>query len=143
MSPYLALIDTNILVYAVDGGEPVKQATAIAELDRLRIDNAGILSVQSLSEYFTVVTRKLNPPIPPEVASGHLLKLLKIWRCIPVTEDIVLEAVRGTINYGLSFWDAQIWAAAKWAGAREIVTEDFNHGQNIEGVVIRNPFTQG
>ena len=40
----------------------------------------------------------------------------------------------------LSLWDALIWAAARENGVRLIYSEDFQHGREIEGVRIVNPF---
>ena len=40
---------------------------------------------------------------------------------------------------GLSFWDALIVAAALRLQAQKIITEDLNHGQIIEGILIENP----
>ncbi len=40
----------------------------------------------------------------------------------------------------LSFWDALIVASASRAGADRILSDDLNHGQVIEGIVIENPF---
>jgi predicted nucleic acid-binding protein len=40
----------------------------------------------------------------------------------------------------ISFRDALNVAAASLAGAAKIVTEDLNHGQKIEGILIENPF---
>jgi predicted nucleic acid-binding protein len=40
----------------------------------------------------------------------------------------------------LSFWDALIVASASRAGADRILSEDLNHGQVIEGMLVENPF---
>ena len=40
----------------------------------------------------------------------------------------------------LSFWDAMIVHCAKQAGCREVLSEDMQHGQVIDGVRIVNPF---
>jgi len=40
----------------------------------------------------------------------------------------------------LSFWDSLIIAAACQAKAKKVLTEDLNHGQIIEGILIENPF---
>ncbi len=40
----------------------------------------------------------------------------------------------------ISFRDSMIVAAAHRAGAERIVTEELNHGQYIEGILIENPF---
>jgi len=39
----------------------------------------------------------------------------------------------------LSFWDALIVAAALRMQAQKIITEDLNHGQIIEGILVENP----
>ncbi len=53
---------------------------------------------------------------------------------------MVMEAIRGRIEYQFSFWDALIWAAAKRADVKRIYTEDFPSGRVIEGVEFINPF---
>jgi len=40
----------------------------------------------------------------------------------------------------LSFWDSLIIATASQSNAEKILTEDLNHGQIIEGILIENPF---
>jgi len=43
-------------------------------------------------------------------------------------------------RYQLSFWDGLIVAAAERGRCAEILSEDFNHGQEYFGVRARNPF---
>jgi predicted nucleic acid-binding protein len=40
----------------------------------------------------------------------------------------------------LSFWDAQIWAAARLHRIPVVLSEDFNPGAVIEGVRFVDPF---
>jgi predicted nucleic acid-binding protein len=40
----------------------------------------------------------------------------------------------------LSFWDGMILAAAEQDGARELLSEDLKHGQDIAGMRVVNPF---
>jgi predicted nucleic acid-binding protein len=54
----------------------------------------------------------------------------------------VLEAVRGVNDYQFSFWDAQIWAAARLHTIPVVLSEDFNSGAVIEGVRFVDPFEQ-
>ena len=42
----------------------------------------------------------------------------------------------------VSFWDALIWAAAREAKVGVVLSEDFQHGREIEGVVFVNPFRE-
>jgi predicted nucleic acid-binding protein len=135
-----SLIDTNILVYAADPSAPKKQRRAIEELERLAQEGSGVLSAQCLSEYFSVVTRKLDPPIPASQAHRNLAQLCSIWPVKPVTAEVVLEGAQAAIRHGMSFWDAQIWAVAWLHGLAEVLSEDFTDGQVIGGVRFRNPF---
>ena len=43
-------------------------------------------------------------------------------------------------KYQTSFWDGLILAAAIRSSAKELWSEDFNHGQVYESVTIVNPF---
>ncbi len=62
-------VDTNVLVYARDAGEAVKQAKATALLQSLWESRAGRLSYQVLHEYYATVTRKLKPGLPQQDAA--------------------------------------------------------------------------
>jgi len=42
--------------------------------------------------------------------------------------------------HGFSFWDSLVLRMAKQAGCTVLLTEDFQHGQSIDGVRIVNPF---
>ncbi len=43
-------------------------------------------------------------------------------------------------RYQLSFWDAMLWATVREAGVATLLSEDFQHEQDIDGVQIINPF---
>jgi len=43
-------------------------------------------------------------------------------------------------RYKLSFWDALIVAAARQALCGYLLTEDLQAGQDLDGVVVVNPF---
>jgi predicted nucleic acid-binding protein len=53
---------------------------------------------------------------------------------------MILKASEIENRYHLSFWDSLIIAAAYREKAENILTEDLNHGQIIEGIHIDNPF---
>ena len=42
--------------------------------------------------------------------------------------------------YGLSWFDAHLWAYAEVNGIEELVSEDFQHGRMYGTVTVRNPF---
>jgi predicted nucleic acid-binding protein len=134
------LIDTNLLVYVYDLSEPEKRQRAVEVLQRIHDAKAGVLSAQVLSEFYNTVTRKLEPPLPPAQAEAQLQALARVWPVFPVTSQVVFEAIRGVRQYQFSFWDAQIWAAARLSQVSMVLSEDFNPGAVIEGVRFVDPF---
>jgi predicted nucleic acid-binding protein len=56
------LIDTNVLVYAYDISEKVKRRIARALLDEVWDQGGGVVTLQNLSEFFVVVTKKVENP---------------------------------------------------------------------------------
>jgi predicted nucleic acid-binding protein len=134
------LIDTNVLVYAYDRAEPEKQRRALEVLDALARSGEGRLSAQVLSEFFVNVTRRIPAPLTIAQAQDRLQHYTRIWPVVPLTSDLVFEAIRGVQQYQLSFWDAQIWAAARLGQVSTVLSEDFSPGAVIEGVRFVDPF---
>jgi predicted nucleic acid-binding protein len=131
-------IDTNILLYSIsrDPQEAPKRERAVELLDR----DGGALSVQVLQEFYVQATRPTRPvPLPHDLAAG----LIATWTRFAV-QDITLSILMGALEikavHGLSYWDSAIVAAARALGCRELYTEDMSHGQQIESVLIINPF---
>jgi predicted nucleic acid-binding protein len=54
--------------------------------------------------------------------------------------EMTIRASEISEKDGFSFWDALIVAAALRVRATKIITEDLNHGQLIEGILVENPF---
>lgn len=134
------LLDTNVLVYAYDRGEPSKQQRAVAVLDALAIAGMGVISSQILAEFFVVVTRKLAAPLTVAEAYTRIERYLQSWTVVDVSGFVVLEAARGVRDYQFNFWDAQIWATARLNQITTVMSEDFNPGAVIEGIRFINPF---
>lgn len=132
-------IDTNILVYAYDTDEPVKQARAREILKQGIEDETAILSVQVIGEFFTVVTRRIPNPLSVEEAE-EVLNLLSILPIIDLDFRMVRHAIEIHRQHAISYWDALIVAAAHRAECAQILTEDLNAGQSYVGVAIVNPF---
>jgi len=59
---------------------------------------------------------------------------------LPITSDLVFEALELKMRYQISYWDAAIIAAALGRQCSVIYSEDLNSGQNYGGVCVRNPF---
>ena len=135
-----AFLDTNVLVYAFDEGEPEKREVARRLVDEHLIEGDGMLSVQVLREFYSATRRPAHPlPIEKAVeAVGYLATFS------PIAEDarMVVAAVRRSRELTLSFWDALILEAALRGGADRLLTEDLHHGQRIGDLTVENPFRE-
>lgn len=135
------LIDTNVLLYPYDSRDPAKAQRAFEVIERLGSAGTAAVSAQVLSEWFAVVTRK-KPffALPVPAAVEVLLGFVNYWRVLDVTGVTVAAAARAVERYQLSPYDAVIWAAAHLHAVPVVLSEDFSHGQTIEGVTFLNPF---
>lgn len=132
-------VDTNVLVYVRDRTEPEKQRRAAEWMAELWERGAGHLSYQVLKEYYTTLTRKFDPPRDPADAREDVRALLT-WRPITTDADLLESAWEVEDEYGYSWWDALIVAAALRSGARYLLTEDLQAGQDIGPLTILDPF---
>jgi predicted nucleic acid-binding protein len=134
------LIDTNILIYAYDPRDRAKQRTATSIVEALIAARRAVLSVQCLSEFFSVATNKLPQPLTRSEARDEVQRFARACRVLDLTPGVALEGCRGAAELGLSIWDALIWAAAKLNQVPYVLTEDAEHGRFLEGVRFANPF---
>ncbi len=130
-------VDTNVLIYWVDGTDPAKQRQASLWMAELWGRRTGRTSFQVLQEFFVAASRK-NPGARKQLRAEvrHLLA----WRPIAVDGAIIDSAWKIQDRYRLSFWDSLIVAAAKAASCRWLLTEDLQDSQVLDGVTIVNPF---
>ena len=138
----LIMLDTNILVYVHDQNAPQKQERARQVISGLKADIVRI-GAQNLAEFVNVVIKKLRPPLTAAQAYEEALLFAQSWPVFDLTPQIVLEAARGVRDHQLSYYDAQIWAAARLNQVTVIFSEDFQDGQTLDGVRFVNPFTNG
>lgn len=134
-------VDTNILVYAHNLDADVKNEIAGNILKKLWREGTGVISTQVLQEFYVTVTRKIPDPLSAAKARG-ILENYMAWHVELNGPESILLASEIEERHLLSFWDSLIVAAACNAKADKILTEDLNHGQIIEGVLIENPFRE-
>jgi predicted nucleic acid-binding protein len=135
------LIDTNVLVYANDPADTIKQDRALEILKFLEMRRLGRLSVQCLAEFLHVTTRSRRKLLTPAEAIQQTVHLMRAYPVFDLTPLVVLEAGRGVRDHNLAYSDAQIWAAARLNQVTVVFSEDFSDGQVLEGVRFVNPFS--
>jgi predicted nucleic acid-binding protein len=134
-------VDTNILVYAHDAVAGPKHDTAKALLQDLWNSRWGCLSIQMLQEFYVTVTQKVTMPYSA-IEAAKIIEDFAAWRIHAPTVSDVLAAIDLQNRYQLSFWDAMMLQSAGSLGCTVVWTEDLNHGQMINQVLIQNPFQQ-
>jgi predicted nucleic acid-binding protein len=129
-------VDTNILVYAHDLDAGERHRAAQARVRKLwEAEEAPWVSVQVLQELFVNLCR-LGVSVPE---AREVLIDYSRWRVIQNTVALCEGGIREMQNWGLSFWDGLILAAARKAGAKTLWTEDLNPGQDYGGIRAENP----
>jgi predicted nucleic acid-binding protein len=139
----VALVDTNIFVYAHDPDEAAKRDIARGLILGLEERRAGVVTTQVLAEFYSVLTRKFRHRASPETAYSALERYAATMRVLDMRVPVVFEAARAVQRYGLSYYDAQIWASARLGGIDVVLSEDFASGTEIEGVRFLDPFAPG
>lgn len=132
-------VDTNVLVYARDAAEPEKQDQAARWIEHLWRTRTGRLSYQVLHEYYVTVTTKLRPGMTPGEGRDDVRALLT-WAPSSPSRERLEAAWLLQDSFSVSWWDAQIIAAAQQAGCSVLLTEDLQHGQRFGDVEVRSPF---
>ncbi|WP_263366560.1 PIN domain-containing protein [Edaphobacter bradus] len=132
-------LDTNILIYAIDASAGRKHSVARSLVLRAAAAHQPLM-LQSLNELCAVATRKrfLDPAKIVAAVEFHR----DAFPLIAANANDLTDAVSAHHDHNLPFWDALLWATARRAGCRLIVSEDFQDGRTLGGVLFRNPFAK-
>ncbi|MBT3877587.1 MAG: PIN domain-containing protein [Candidatus Scalindua sp.] len=132
-------IDSNIIVYAHDIANQHKQEVAKRLIFEGLKSETGVISTQVLSEFFVTVTKKIEKPLPIDIAQREI-QLLGNLTVIEIEYEMVLQAIETHRQNNISYWDSMIIAAAQRSQCSKLYSEDLSDGQTINNVQIINPF---
>lgn len=141
-----SLADSNLLVYRHDPRDPRKQRIAVRCLREGIACEELRLPHQAIVEFVAATTRPLRDGQPlraAEEARSEAEALLQQFEVLYPNDDVVRAALRGAAAYGMSWFDAHMWAYADVFGLERILSEDFQHGRLYGRVEAVNPFVQG
>ena len=142
MNDELALIDTNILIYAYDESEPEKKAKCKEIVERILTGKArAAVSNQVLAELYNGLTGKIEFPLKKEDAFIIVESFLKSGNMIKINYDsqTVAKAIAASIKYKMHFWDALIAATMLENQLFKIFTENEKDFGKIEHIKAINP----
>ena len=128
--------DTDILVHAAGGipGETAVRARDVIE--RAMRASSGILLLGPLSEFCDLARRA-------RVRLADIENIMGAWSAVlPIAapDEDDFQAALKTLTAFPNFRDALLWASAKRAGVKHLLTETLIDGFDFQGVVFVNPF---
>lgn len=136
MSADSFFVDTNVILYALDGRDLTKQVLARRWLDGLWGHAAGRTSWQVIHEFYA---NAVKFGVEPARARREVQDLLS-WEPLPPTGRMLAAAWQWCDRARLNFWDAMILAAAEQSGSRWLLSEDFQTDRRFGSVTVVSPF---
>lgn len=145
MTTDIALIDTNILIYAYDTSDPEKRKACLSLIEECwQGKRTCALSVQNLSEFYNAVTNKISNPLEKEDAREIVMHLVAFpnWLILDFNEGIVLDAIDISQRFEIHYWDALLAATMEHHGINRIYTENVKDFNMVTFLEVINPFGQ-
>lgn len=130
--------DSNILIYFADNRDKRKQKIADKLVKTASENENGIISTQSLQEFYSATTRKQL--CTSNQAKEYARNFSESFNVYQVDLELIFKAIDISIKNKISFWDSLIVSAAEESGCVIVYSEDLNDGQIINGVRVVNPF---
>jgi predicted nucleic acid-binding protein len=132
-------LDTNVLVYAFDVSAPAKQDRAL-RIVRDGSDGPWGISWHVIQEFSAVALHRFARPMsPPDLQAFQDTLLWPACSALP-SPDLHRQALAIHAATRYRFYDCLIVAGAIRSGAKQLYSEDLQHGREIGGVRIVNPF---
>jgi len=133
-------LDTNIIIYAFDHVNPLKQQKANQLIKTALIENKGCISYQVIQEFLNVATKKFTTPLSALDCQRYLDSVLQPLCQIFTSIDLYHKALDVMQRWQYAFYDSLILAAAIQADCKILYSEDLHHKQSINSLTILNPF---
>lgn len=138
-----ALIDTNVLVYVFDQGEPEKRHRSRELLSRCWNGECRYaVSLQNLAEFSVIVTEKVEHPLEEADVNRFIRDIISFngWEVIHYSGRTIQSALEIRRCSHLHFWDALLIATMKASGLSTLYSED-HHLARVPGITAINPYT--
>ena len=135
----ICFVDANVLVYAVGRSEPQKRQIANAWLTQLWTAGAGRTGTQVLNEFYVIATARLRQRVTA-TAARLVIEQYFAWQPVAIDRSLIAAGWGIQDRFRFSSWDSLIVAAAQKATCKFLLTEDLQHLQNLDGLVVLNPF---
>lgn len=139
MSGIKFFLDTNIIAYSFDQDNARKRAIA-GDLLEQALTGKGAISLQVVQEFLNIALRKFEVPLSPAQAQQYTDTVLTHLCAYFPDMGTFRRALNIYERWRYSWYDSLIITAALELGCETLYSEDLQHQQQIEGLVIVNPF---
>ena len=130
-------LDTNLLIYAVDHADPVKQVLADRLLRVLYVKRLP-LPLQALNVFYRATTSKRL--LTSIEATDFIEDALNFVTVASATEEDLFQAIYLHRHHKAQFFDCLLLATAARSGCTTLFSEDFQDGRTYGNITVRNPF---
>lgn len=133
-------IDTNVFVYQLDSTDKRKHRIAEGIVRDALASGQACISFQVVQECLNVALRKAAVPLSPDQARAYLDVVLLPLMQVQASPALYHRALDLQQRWRFGFYDSLIVAGALAAGCKRLLSEDLQHGQRIDDLLIHNPF---
>ena len=133
----MTFLDTNVLIYSIDGNDPAKQAVARDIVVSAVRGGGFLISAQVLNEFSNIALLKLKLSVEEARKFVSFFSRIGVVSLESRWTDAALLLKQ---RYETQFFDSLLLVAAQENGCDEILTEDLNDGQMYGSVKAVNPF---
>jgi len=143
----MTLLDTNILVYAVN--EDSEFYKAASEIHSKVLDGSiqACISMQNLIEFYSIITsNRVQKPLPAQIAFDEIDKYIADQRIkkIQFNGDALVTLRELAIKYNVTaqnIYDLKIVATMLVNNIGEIITANERDFKKFSEIKVTNPFT--
>lgn len=121
-------------------GLPKKKHRAQELVEQALRTQEGMVSTQVVQEFLNVATTKFTVPLGFSDVQQFLQDVLGPLCSVFPSIDLFRQALVLQQDTQYSFYDSLIIGGALQAGCETLYSEDLQHGQQIRGLRILNPF---
>jgi predicted nucleic acid-binding protein len=133
-------IDTNVFIYPLESLDARKADKAERLIEKGIATGKACISFQVVQECLNTAIRKAEIPLTTDEMKRYLNSVLMPLYRVQPSLNLYHAALDIKTRYRFGFYDSLIVAAALESGCKTLYSEDLQHGQQIEGLTIENPF---
>lgn len=130
-------LDANILFYAYDARDPLKQQQAVEIIEAAATADCA-LGLQAIGEFYVASVRKLK--VAPSFARDQVKSFLVSFETFGATANAHSTAAEEAALGRFSYWDGVLLASAAQNGCTVFISEDMADGARLGTITVCKPF---